>query len=283
MSVTKLVVHSDPSGSARSAPRSSFTKRLAGILTPFAGVGALILIWAIVTAVFQIPDYLLPSPMSVVKRASTEWHVLLSQSGQTLIEIVAGFLASILIGIPMAFAVVLSRPVERIILPMVVASQAIPKVAIAPILVIWLGFGLLPKIVVSFLIAFFPILVSTITGLKSVETDMVDLVRSMGASTAKVMLRVRLPAALPQIFAGLKVAISLSVVGAIVGEFVGADKGLGYLLLTATGALDGTLVWSALIVLIALGIALFQIVAAIERFAIRWHVSVRANEQGFTS
>ena len=258
--------------------------RLVNALTPFVGFGALILIWILITTVFDIPDYLLPSPIGVARRASVEWRILLTQTSYTLIEIVAGFLGGILIGIPMAFAVVLSRPVERIVLPIVVASQAIPKVAIAPILVIWLGFGLFPKIVISFLIAFFPILVSTITGLKSVETEMIDLVRSMGASTAKIMLRVRLPSALPQIFSGLKVAIAMAVVGAIVGEFVGADRGLGYLLLTATGALDGTLLWAALVVLIALGILLFQIVARIERVAIRWHVSVRINDQQkFTS
>jgi NitT/TauT family transport system permease protein len=251
---------------------------------PFMGFGALLLTWILITTVFKIPDYLLPSPISVVRRASLEWRILLSQTSYTLIEIVAGFLGGILIGIPMAFAVVLSRRVERVVLPMVVASQAIPKVAIAPILVIWLGFGLFPKIVISFLIAFFPVLVSTITGLKSVETEMIDLVRSMGASTTKIMLRVRLPSALPQIFSGLKVAIALAVVGAIVGEFVGSDRGLGYLLLTATGALDGPLVWAALLVLIGLGILLFQIVAAIERVAIRWHVSVRTNDQQtFTS
>jgi NitT/TauT family transport system permease protein len=258
--------------------------RMSGLLMPFVGVGALLLLWALITTVFKIPDYLLPSPISVIRRASLEWRILLNQTTYTLIEIVAGFLGSVLIGIPMAFAVVLSRPVERVVLPLVVASQAIPKVAIAPILIVWLGFGLFPKIVIAFLIGFFPVLVSTITGLKSIETEMIDLVRSMGASTAKIMLRVRLPSALPQIFSGLKVAIALSVVGAIVGEFVGADRGLGYLLLTATGALDGTLVWAALLVLIGLGILLFQIVAVTERAAIRWHVSIRANDQQtFTS
>src|SRR5690242_16443384 len=157
-------------------------------------------------------------------------------------------------------------------------SQTIPKVAIAPILVVWLGFGILPKIAIVFLIAFFPIVVSTVVGLKSVESDMIDLLRSMGARTMKIMLRVRGPTALPQMFAGFKIAICLSVVGAIVGEFVGSDKGLGYLLLTATGTLDGPLVWSALIVLIAMGVALFAIVSKIERVVIPWHVSVRAEE-----
>jgi NitT/TauT family transport system permease protein len=157
-------------------------------------------------------------------------------------------------------------------------SQTIPKVAIAPILVVWLGFGILPKIAVVFLISFFPIVVSTVVGLKSVESDMIDLVRSMGAHTTKIMLRVRGPSALPQMFAGFKIAICLSVVGAVVGEFVGSDQGLGFLLLTSTGNLDGSLVWSALFVLIAMGVTLFAIVGRLERVAIPWHVSIRAEE-----
>ena len=287
MSNTKLASGRGRNGPSLPAARSTLgvaAARITNALMPFVGLAALLLLWALITTVFKIPDYLLPSPIAVIRRAVLEWRILISQTSYTLIEIVAGFLGSILIGVPMAFAVVLSRPVERVVLPMVVASQAIPKVAIAPILVVWLGFGLFPKIAISFLIAFFPILVSTIAGLKSVETEMIDLVRSMGASTMKIMLRVRLPSALPQIFSGLKVAIALSVVGAIVGEFVGADRGLGFLLLTATGALDGTLVWAALLVLIGLGILLFQIVVAVERVAIRWHVSIRANDQQiFTS
>jgi len=179
----------------------------------------------------------------------------------------AGFLASVLIGVPMAFCIVMSRAVERMVMPVIVASQAVPKVAIAPMLVIWLGFGLLPKIAITFLLAFFPLLVATSTGLRSVETEMLDLVRSMRASAWKIMFKVRLPAALPQIFSGLKVAIGLSVVGAVVGEFVGADRGLGYALLSASGALDGTLVWAALLILVGVGMASFQAIVAIERFA----------------
>lgn len=253
-------------------------KRLAHALLPSVGILALLVIWQLLTTVFSIPDYLLPQPLAVVERIARDWVQILDAARYTLFEIIVGFAASILIGVPLAFVIVLSKTLERIVMPMTVASQAIPKVAIAPILVVWLGFGLLPKIAISFLIAFFPIVVSTVTGLKSVELDMIDLVKSMGAGTTKIMLRVRAPAALPHMFAGFKVAICLSVVGAIVGEFVGSDHGLGYLLLTATGTLDGSLVWSTLIILIAIGITLYMIVAKIERMTIRWHVSVRADE-----
>jgi NitT/TauT family transport system permease protein len=193
-------------------------------------------------------------------------------------SVLTGFAAGVAVGVPLAFGIVLSRSIERIAMPFLVMSQTIPKVAIAPILVVWLGFGILPKIAIVFLISFFPIVVSTVVGLKSVETDMIDLVRSMGARTGKIMLRVRGPSALPQMFAGFKIAICLAVVGAIVGEFVGSDRGLGFLLLTSTGTLDGSLVWAALFVLIAMGVALFAIVSKLERLSIPWHVSVRAED-----
>jgi NitT/TauT family transport system permease protein len=233
--------------------------------------------WAIVR-IFEIPDYLLPAPQAVAARIVKEWPALWKHGAYTLMSVLTGFAASVIIGVPIAFGIVLSRSMERITMPFLVMSQTIPKVAIAPILVVWLGFGILPKIAIVFLISFFPIVVSTVVGLKSVETEMIDLVRSMGAGTGKIMLRVRGPSALPQMFAGFKIAICLAVVGAIVGEFVGSDRGLGYLLLTSTGTLDGTLVWAALFVLIAMGVTLFAIVSRLERLAIPWHVSVRVDE-----
>jgi len=253
-------------------------ERALNILLPFIAVIAFLVLWSAGVRVFEIPDYLLPAPEDVIRRIARDWYVLARNASYTVQSVLSGFAAAVLVGVPLAFAVVLSRSVERVTMPFLVMSQTIPKVAIAPILVVWLGFGILPKIAIVFLIAFFPIVVSTVVGLKSVESDMIDLVRSMGARTLKIMLRVRGPTALPQMFAGFKIAICLSVVGAIVGEFVGSDKGLGYLLLTATGTLDGTLVWSALFILIAIGIVLFAMVSKLERLAIPWHVSIRAEE-----
>jgi len=253
-------------------------ERALNILLPFIAVIAFLVLWSAGVRVFEIPDYLLPAPEDVIRRIARDWYVLARNASYTVQSVLSGFAAAVLVGVPLAFAVVLSRTVERVTMPFLVISQTIPKVAIAPILVVWLGFGILPKIAIVFLIAFFPIVVSTVVGLKSVESDMIDLVRSMGARTLEIMLRVRGPTALPQMFAGFKIAICLSVVGAIVGEFVGSDKGLGYLLLTATGTLDGTLVWSALFILIAIGIVLFAMVSKLERLAIPWHVSIRAEE-----
>jgi NitT/TauT family transport system permease protein len=247
-------------------------------LIPLVAIFVAIALWAALVHAFAIPDYLLPAPQVVAARMIKDWPVLWKHGVYTLFSVLTGFAAGVAIGVPIAFAIVLSRSMERLMMPFLVMSQTIPKVAIAPILVVWLGFGILPKIAIVFLISFFPIVVSTVVGLKSVETDMIDLVRAMGGSTAKIMLRVRAPSALPQMFAGFKIAVCLAVVGAIVGEFVGSDRGLGYLLLTSTGTLDGPLVWAALIVLIAMGMTLFAIVSLIERLAIPWHVSMRLED-----
>jgi NitT/TauT family transport system permease protein len=253
-------------------------ERAANLLVPALATVAVLVLWAMVVRAFSIPDYLLPAPQDVAARIIKEWALLWKHGLYTLLSVLTGFAAGVAIGVPLAFGIVLSRSMERVAMPFLVMSQTIPKVAIAPILVVWLGFGILPKIAIVFLISFFPIVVSTVVGLKSVETDMIDLVRSMGAGTGKIMLRVRAPSALPQMFAGFKIAVCLAVVGAIVGEFVGSDRGLGFLLLTSTGTLDGTLVWSALFVLIAMGMVLFAIVSKLERLTIPWHVSVRAEE-----
>ena len=268
-----------PAPTPAPAPRGRWVSdRAANLLLPIAATIAVLVVWAAVVRIFEIPDYLLPAPQDVVRRMVKDWPLLWKHGIYTLFSVLTGFAAGVAVGVPLAFAIVLSRSMERVTMPFLVMSQTIPKVAIAPILVVWLGFGILPKIAIVFLISFFPIVVSTVVGLKSVETDMIDLVRSMGARTVKIMLRVRGPSALPQMFAGFKIAVCLAVVGAIVGEFVGSDRGLGYLLLTSTGTLDGALVWSALFVLIAMGVTLFAIVSRLERVAIPWHVSVRAEE-----
>jgi NitT/TauT family transport system permease protein len=267
-----------PSASARPTWRRGIGDRAADLLLPLLATIAVLVVWAAMVRIFDVPDYLLPAPQDVARRIVKEWPLLWQHGTYTLLSVLTGFAAGVVIGVPLAFGIVLSRSMERVAMPFLVMSQTIPKVAIAPILVVWLGFGILPKIAIVFLISFFPIVVSTVVGLKSVETDMIDLVRSMGARTVKIMLRVRGPSALPQMFAGFKIAVCLAVVGAIVGEFVGSDRGLGFLLLTSTGTLDGTLVWSALFVLIAMGVTLFAIVSKLERLAIPWHVSVRAED-----
>ena len=271
MSVTQLA----PVVSGRQPSRVSI-RRAGNFLFPAAVVVLVFIIWAASVSYFKIPNYLLPGPAEVMRRIVHDRAIFWKHGLATLSVIVIGFLISVVFGVIMALSVVMNRTAERTLMPLIVGSQTIPKIAIAPLFVVWLGFGLAPKIAVTFLITFFPIAVATIAGLKAVEPEMLDMVRSMGAGPLLTMWKVRVPAALPQFFSGLKIAITSAVVGAIVAEFVGSDSGLGYLLLTSTATLDGTLVWSALLILVAIGVGLFMAIVRLERAVIPWHISVRA-------
>ena len=167
-----------------------------------------------------------------------DYRLLADHTWVTLGEVLAGYLLAIAVGIPLAALLAQFRIIENALYPLLIASQTIPKIAIAPILVVWFGFGLVPKMLVAFLICFFPIVVDTLIGLRSVPKEVLWLARSMGASQWKTFSKIQFPAALPHIFAGLKVASTLAVVGAVVGEFVAADRGLGYQLIVANGVLD---------------------------------------------
>ncbi|HZD01610.1 MAG TPA: ABC transporter permease [Actinomycetes bacterium] len=247
---------------------------MSGILIPTAVMVVLLLIWQGVVVAFHIPGYLLPAPTTVLRTLFDEWDQLFSQSIPTLLETLAGFAMSIPVGIGLAVLTVASRPIEKAVYPLLVASQVVPKVALAPLFLVWFGFGLLPKILITFLIAFFPIVIETAVGLRSVPVEMLDLARSMGSSRSQVFWRFRFPHALPNIFGGLKVAITLSVIGSIVGEFVGADQGLGYLLTVSIGRLDTALLFAAIVVLVVIGVVLYGVVDFVERATVRWHPSV---------
>jgi NitT/TauT family transport system permease protein len=225
--------------------------------------------WQIATVVGEIPTYLLPGPIAIVEEMINRADILWKHGLVTLGEVVAGFALSVAVGIPLAVLISYSRVFERTIYPLLVSSQTIPKVAIAPLFIVWFGFGIMPKILITFLIAFFPIVIDTVVGLRSTPQEMFYLVRSMGASPWQTFWKVRLPNALPSIFGGLKVAITLAVVGAIVGEFVGADQGLGYLIQIANGNLDTRLLMGSIVVLALIGIVLFLIIEWIERLVSR--------------
>jgi NitT/TauT family transport system permease protein len=245
-------------------------------LPPTATVLATIAAWEALVWGLQIAEYLLPPPSGVLAALAVEWRYLLLHTGVTVYEILCGFLLSVAVGIPLAMAIVASPVLERAVYPLLVASQSVPKIAIAPLLIFWAGLGLFPKILVAFLIAFFPIVIDTVVGLRSVEPEMLHLARSMGAAERKVFLKIRLPTALPNIFAGLKVAVTLAVVGAIVGEFIQADRGLGYALLQANAMLNTKLSFAAILILGGIGVVLFVAVDWIERLLIPWHVSRRS-------
>jgi NitT/TauT family transport system permease protein len=168
-----------------------------------------------------------------------------------------------------------SRTVESYVYPLLVFSQSVPKIAIAPLFVVWFGFGIFPKIISAFLLGFFPVVVSAVQGFKSVDPDMVDLARAMQGSRFHVFRAVNLPHAMPAIFSGLKVSVTLAVVGAVVGEFVGSNSGIGYVMQRSIGTFDLPTMFAALVILALLGVILFWIVDRIEKLVVPWHVSQR--------
>lgn len=234
-------------------------------------------VWEAIVALFAMPEYLLPGPAPVFLSL---WHNVTTLAGQTLwtgLTVLVGFIVAAAVAIPLAMAIVVSPVLERLLYPPMVATQSIPKIALAPLFIVWFGFGVAPKVAVAFLIAFFPIVIDTIVGLRSIDPAMLQLARSMGAPPYRIFLKLRLPHALPMIFGGLKVASSLAVVGALTGEFVGSDRGLGYLLVQASGNLNTALLFATLVILSALAMAFFYLVEMLERFAIPWHASQRAH------
>ena len=240
--------------------------------TPVLAIFAVIFaLWEIAVRALSIPDYILPSPSVIVTKIVVSWQLLMVNAFVTLEEILLGFGLSVLIAIPLAVAVVYSRIFERVAFPFMVSLQTIPKVALAPILVMWLGYGILPKVMVAFLISFFPIVINSVIGMRSAEKEMIYLVQSMGASELTTFLKIRLPKALPSIFGGLKVGMGQAVVGATVGEFIAAEHGLGYLQLISQVRLDTPLLFAAVVVLSLLGVLLFNVVAWIERIALPWN------------
>lgn len=244
-------------------------------LRPLWLVVMLIVLWDVFIRLFKIPPYLIPNPLSVAKQLVAEWPMLWREALPTLYATLGGFALSALIGVPIAMWIAYSRLVESFVYPLLVFSQSIPKVAIAPLFVVWFGFGLVPKVIAAFLLGFFPVVVATVQGFKSVEGDVIDLARSMGANPLKIFLKFRLPHALPAIFSGLKVSVTLAVVGAVVGEFVGSNSGLGYVLQKANGTFDLPLMFAALVILSMIGVLLFLVLELIERWLVPWHASQR--------
>lgn len=248
----------------RARATSELGQALRSYVYPVAALLGLIVLWQLGTAVFAIPLFILPSPTQIVREIVDKAPLLAEHGLVTLSEILIGFCVSVLVGVPLAVAMTYSPALERVLYPLLVGSQTIPKVALAPLFIVWLGFGLAPKILMTFMISFFPIVIGAAIGLATIELELLYLARSMGASGWQIFWKVRLPYALPSLFGGLKVGITLAVVGAVVGEFVGADKGLGYLIQLANGRVDTPLLLAAVVMMSATGIVLYLVVERLE-------------------
>lgn len=240
----------------------------------------LVVFWELAVQIAQLPQYILPAPSAIAGEFGSYWHRLLPNAAVTLGEVLGGFVCAVLIGVPLAVMITYSQLMEKAVYPLIVASQTIPKVAIAPLLLTWFGYGIAPKIVIVVLLSFFPIVINSVMGMKSVSPEMIHLARSMGANGWQQFWKFRLPHALPSMFAGLKLATVLSVIGAIVAEFIGADKGLGYLILIAGANFDITRQFASIILISVIGIVFFMVLEQLERFAIPWKARATVAGEG---
>lgn len=243
---------------------------VAEVVLPMAALAGLFVVWELACRAFAVPAYIIPAPSAIwiettALPGNVAWHALVTTK-----TVLLGFLVSVLVSLPLALLLTSSPLVAAAVYPLLVLTQAIPKVALAPILVVVLGTSELPRVVVTFLVAFFPLVLSVASGLVSVPPELIELGRACRANRWTELWRIRLPYAVPFVFSGLKAAIALAVVGAVVAEFVNADAGLGYLIQTSTAFFKVQLAWGALIILSILGIVLFQAVVAIERIFFPW-------------
>lgn len=240
---------------------------------PALTFATILVIWEVVCRLFEIPSFLLPSPSAIVKAAfevdAAQWWNHLSG---TLEVTLIGFIISILISLPIAIALTSSRFLSRTLLPILVVIQSTPIVAIAPIIVVTLGAGLLPRVVITCLITLFPLVISTATGLVATPAELIELSRSLRASRAREYMQIRLPFAVPYIFSALKVGITLSVIGAVIAEFVAAERGLGYLILYSTSSFKVPQAFAALAVLVTSSLLLFQLVVVLQRKLFPWSI-----------
>jgi NitT/TauT family transport system permease protein len=237
---------------------------------PLLGLLLLLAVWALACWLVSIPTVVLPSPDKVLRAMVTRSDLLLDESLITLKETLFGFVLALAVGLPLAVAVANSRPLNLMFYPLLIALQSVPKVALAPIVLVWFGTGMESKLVIVWLVAFFPIIVDTVAGLRSTPRELLELADSLKATRAQIFLKVQFPAALPFVITGAKVAITLAVIGAVIGEFIGSSEGLGFLLLSATSQLNTPLAFGALFALAALGILVYLLVELAERLMAPW-------------
>ncbi len=237
---------------------------------PAAGIVLIIVLWALACRVGNLATVVLPTPDKVLNALLSHGGLLISEGWITLKETVGGFLLAMLVGLPIAVAIANSRPLNLMFYPLLVALQSVPKVALAPIIMIWLGTGIESKLAIVWLVAFFPIIVDTTAGLRATPKELLELAQSLRASPTQIFLKVQFPAALPFVFTGAKVAMTLAVIGAVIGEFVSSSEGLGFLLLSATSQLDTPLAFAALFALSMLGVVAYLLVEFVEILAKPW-------------
>ncbi len=244
--------------------------RLLNTTLPIALLVVLGLCWEVSVHVFKIPEYVLPGPWNILQVMWQRMDLLAAHALVTLTEIGLGFWVALVLGLTLAVLIHSSRILERAFLPLIISSQTIPVFAIAPLLILWFGYGIGSKVVMTAIIVFFPIVISTVEGLKAADPDTLALLKILEASPGQVFFKVRVPQSLPFVFSGIKIGVAVSVIGAVIGEWVGAREGLGYLMIHANAQLQVELVFASIFWLSFLGIGLYGLVVVVERLLVPW-------------
>ena len=245
-------------------------KKLMNRFGPWLIVASTLIVWEACVLIFAIPKFVLPAPSAIIESLIKWAPVIIIHAWQTLFTTLIGFAFAVLGGLGIGIAVGWSQLLYRALYPLLIAFNSIPKVAIVPILVIWFGIGTPPAIITAFMLAFFPIVVNVAAGLATVEPELEDVLRSLGASKKDILLKVGLPSSAPYFFAALKVAITLALVGSVIAETIAANKGIGYLMLNASSRFDVPLVFAGLIVVAIMGMVIYELCAYIERRTTGW-------------
>jgi NitT/TauT family transport system permease protein len=238
--------------------------RLIRFVLPALGLALLIAVWHVYVVAFDVPQAVLPKPALVLDATIKNWRLIVAEGWTTLLESFYGFVLAFVLGVPLAVAIAGSRMLNLMFYPLLIATQSLPKVALAPLILVWLGMGMNSKLAIAWLVAFFPIVVDTATGLRNTPAEYLDLATSVRANAFQTFWKIRFPAALPFVISGSKVAITLAVIGAVIGEFIGSNEGLGNLLLVANSQVNIPLAFACLIGLAVIGIGLYAAVAAVE-------------------
>ena len=259
-------------GNGDGGPGAGFAGRAGQMAAPAAISILLLVIWHYSVTLFEVPEAILPTPVVIVARLIELWDLLLVHSWPTIYQCIVGFALSVVFGVGLGILTALSPRFHESVYPLIVAFQVVPKVALAPLFIVWFGLGTTSRVLLAFVIAFFPMIVNTYVGIQSTDPVMVRMARSFSASRWTIFFKIELPTALPFIFAGLKIGMTFAVIGIIVAEFVTAQRGLGYLMMFAEGNLDMPLLMAALLVLCVVGVLLYAAVALVEKLVIRWDV-----------
>ena len=258
-----------------SAPEKKQNTIAAGLLWPLLSGAIGLVLWEGLVRAFKVPLFILPAPSQVIVTIVDQWAYLLSQLAITVFAAGLGLVIAVVFGLAAGAAITASRLVDRMLTPWLVIAHAVPKVVIAPLFLVWFGFGLQSEMFFVVAFTFFPVIVNTVTGLKSADPEQILMVRAMGATPGQILRTIQFPSALPSICAGIKLAVTLAPVGAVIGEFVASNKGLGHLLIRAVGDMDTSLAFAAVTVFSIFGVLLWRLAEWGERRVLPWHPSQR--------